>query len=412
MVAYPSFSTIVLETPLNQLVIQLTGFLIPFLILSSILDTNSRYKPPKLVRGKRWYVKFSAWDLSENRLREKRMWCPGSAKTVQEKEIWAAQVIEQITEALKSGYVFGDPAAPNKRAYTAAQALQFWLDEKGAQLRAETLKDYKTVLTIFSSYAATELGDKPVYQMQKEDILKFLSYLQRVRGCGNYTRNNYLERLASCFNFLQEWGYVTKSPCKGIKRLKVSPTKNRPFTDAEIALLMPYLRKHDAMLHLVCCVVYYCFIRITELRRMQVKHFDLINQKVFVPAKISKNHKNEHVEMPLPLAHVLRAYLPDGVDPEHYVLTVDGLPGEKMLSKNVIGNRFRRVKKQLGIHDPDKGVYSWKATGACKLYMAGCDIKQIQLQLRHSSLEITDIYLRELGMYRNGSVSDIFPPLP
>jgi integrase len=43
-------------------------------------------------------------------------------------------------------------------------------------------------------------------------------------------------------------------------------------------------------------------------------------------------------------------------------------------------------------------LYSWKHTGAVRAYESGLDIKKLQRLLRHSSLTITDIYLRSLNV--------------
>ena len=43
-------------------------------------------------------------------------------------------------------------------------------------------------------------------------------------------------------------------------------------------------------------------------------------------------------------------------------------------------------------------LYFWKHTGAVNAYLSGVGIKQLQRLLRHSSVQITDIYLKSLGL--------------
>ena len=46
----------------------------------------------------------------------------------------------------------------------------------------------------------------------------------------------------------------------------------------------------------------------------------------------------------------------------------------------------------------DYTLYSWKHSGVVAAYNAGVDIKTIQNQCRHHSLEQTDVYLKSLGL--------------
>jgi site-specific recombinase XerD len=51
-------------------------------------------------------------------------------------------------------------------------------------------------------------------------------------------------------------------------------------------------------------------------------------------------------------------------------------------------------------------LYSWKHTGVVSAFQAGLNIKLIQELLRHHSLEMTDIYLKSLGLTINKEVEE------
>lgn len=55
--------------------------------------------------------------------------------------------------------------------------------------------------------------------------------------------------------------------------------------------------------------------------------------------------------------------------------------------------------KKVGI--ADKTLYSWKHSGVVRAYKAGVDLKAIQMQCRHHSIEQTDTYLKSLGFQEN-----------
>ena len=68
--------------------------------------------------------------------------------------------------------------------------------------------------------------------------------------------------------------------------------------------------------------------------------------------------------------------------------------------------RFRKLIKELNLGS-DYTLYSWKHSGVVAAYNAGIDIKTIQNQCRHHSLEQTDIYLKSLGLGVSQAINQI-----
>jgi len=67
-------------------------------------------------------------------------------------------------------------------------------------------------------------------------------------------------------------------------------------------------------------------------------------------------------------------------------------------STNAAYSRHVKALTAVGVHGQGYDLYSWKHTGVVNAYKAGMDVKAIQAQGRHHSLEMTDIYLRGLGL--------------
>ena len=80
--------------------------------------------------------------------------------------------------------------------------------------------------------------------------------------------------------------------------------------------------------------------------------------------------------------------------------------GIKPVSKNVMGYRYRQLVKKLKL-SKDYTLYSWKHSGVVSAYNAGVDIKTLQKQCRHHSLEQTDTYLKSLGLDENKAINKI-----
>ena len=51
-------------------------------------------------------------------------------------------------------------------------------------------------------------------------------------------------------------------------------------------------------------------------------------------------------------------------------------------------------------------LYSWKHKGAVNAYLSGVGIKQLQLMLRHSTVQMTDIYLKSLGLRTDTNIEN------
>ena len=60
---------------------------------------------------------------------------------------------------------------------------------------------------------------------------------------------------------------------------------------------------------------------------------------------------------------------------------------------DIMTRTHKTFLKRLGFDDQHT-LYSWKHTGVVQAYLAGVDIKSIQRQCRHSSIEMTRRYAR------------------
>ena len=71
-------------------------------------------------------------------------------------------------------------------------------------------------------------------------------------------------------------------------------------------------------------------------------------------------------------------------------------------------SKFRKALKSLGF-GTEYLLYSWKHTGAVACVRAGASLKELQIQLRHHSLEEVDKYIRQLGVNDLRDLEGRFP---
>jgi Phage integrase family. len=134
---------------------------------------------------------------------------------------------------------------------------------------------------------------------------------------------------------------------------------------------------------------------------LEFNYLKLKERKIFIPKHISKNGKDGFVSIPERFYNDLRNLKFIDNEGEYVFHSQDKL---KPISKNMMGERYRKLIKGLKLGN-DYTLYSWKHSGVVTAYKAGIDIKTIQSQCRHQSLEQTDIYLKSLGLSVNLAIN-------
>ena len=123
--------------------------------------------------------------------------------------------------------------------------------------------------------------------------------------------------------------------------------------------------------------------RPNEARQLYDHHILRERKLLFIPASVSKNKKDDYV----PLSdYVLQNYQQKG---RLFKAPV-----------NYYGEKFKVIKDDLGLAE-DYTLYSIKATRAIHLANDGADPYTIMQLFRHSGLDITMSYLRDLGININ-----------
>jgi integrase len=206
-----------------------------------------------------------------------------------------------------------------------------------------------------------------------------------------------------------------------IKGIEVVKGKSKPlqyFQDHQVRRIRDYLLTCDPELWLFCQFVYFCFIRPrSELRFLKVGDIYFEERKILIRSEFyeqepgeclppgAKNHQSQFVTIPdafYPYIEHLQYFSPNS-----YVFP--GVGGGPM-GKNTMGNRFRQALDKLGF-GKNFQMYSFKHTGAAKAVKAGIGLKELQLQLRHHSLDQVNEYLRGLGVMDFENLRENFPGL-
>ena len=257
-----------------------------------------------------------------------------------------------------------------------------------------------------------------ITRISKTDMLEFMNFYYlnadpKLKWTNN-TFNNKKGYLSSFFETLVEEEILKENPVTKIKNKPSEATERFAiFTKEERDLLFEYFDngKHPFMAA-ICRLMYYAFIRETELSRLKVGDFDLDKRQICIQANIAKGQKDNlvrWVKMTLPLQEALRSYLSKyEYKPDWYMFGKKYRPSEYQVN-HWWQYLFRDGLAELKTQHPDKfnrkglSPYSLKHSGVTdfindnKSKFSTTELySYVQKQCRHEKFEMTQKYLKKL----------------
>lgn len=218
-------------------------------------------------------------------------------------------------------------------------------------------------------------------------------------GLASATVKSYINSLGALYRKLG------LNPWEGTMKIKVQSRSLMYFNQEQKQAIISHCRAKNRMLYIAIKILYSCFIRPGELRLLKRADFHLDQGFIEIRPEISKNGKSQKVMIPDAIMEDIEYIerLPMGV----YVLTQTD---KKTIGKNTLNKAHARVMRELKIFGP-YAFYSWKHTGVVDAVKAGINIKDIQLQLRHHSLDMVNEYLKNLGVLDSADLRARMPRL-
>ena len=353
---------------------------------------------------KRWYVSFYVWDMQKNDMIRKREYSVNEYKTKEERYAFAKQRIESINTLLAEGFHIdarkNEEVVEDLRNTTSLEdALRKILEIKKPGLRKASYYCYYSTMENFLSWSSNQMLNKvDIDFFGRYHAQDYVDYLTTENSKTGKTINNKITYLKALFNGLVDRDIIGSSPFSKIKKMKENKSyQNLAFNEKDISELKKTIETEAPKLWVFIQFIYYCYLRPAELRMLKNENIDLAARKIFIPAQISKNGKDDYVDIPSPFYPALINLLSHSDKRSHiFPGTQEGKP----IAQNTMTSLHKTFLQKLGF-DNRYTLYSWKHTGVVMAYKAGVDIKSIQRQCRHHSIEMTDNYLKSLGLYNN-----------
>jgi integrase len=286
--------------------------------------------------------------------------------------------------------------------------------------RAKTIQSYNSKLKHLSEYLKTiQLSDVTTRKLEEyvhfkindKTVTKVINHrgkevdrvavqwsAKTVKACTGYFR--------AFFNWCIEEEYITINPMakyshSKIKSVKETPDKHVPFSDKDVKNIMEYLDANDKYTAFFCRMINSTCIRPGEIVNLKVKNIDLVKKKITIPATVKKNTKSSEAD----ILDIEPNFIPQLENlnlenyPADYYLTgdVNTIVGENPIGNNKPYKRFVKALEALSLTGKGYDLYSFKHYSNIKRINAGWTMAMVMKANRHSSLEMTQIYLRKLS---------------
>lgn len=242
-----------------------------------------------------------------------------------------------------------------------------------------TIQYYGTVIRQFITF----MNDKPVNQIDANDIRYFLAVKKERDNNKDTNINNMRRVLSSFFGWLYEEEYIQKNPMTKIKGIRVEKRVKKPFKDSELEKLR-YEAAGDKRLVALLEVLLSTGCRISEVSGMN--RSDLEDDEIVV---YGKGKKERTVYLNARAKMALERYLNTRIDDNTAMFVSRDKPYDRLLVSRM-GQELRELGKRAGVNDVHP--HRFRRTSATLALNRGMPIEQVQMMLGHENIETTTLY--------------------
>ena len=277
-------------------------------------------------------------------------------------------------------------------------------------LREQTIKSYREVFKIFQKLIP-ELQEVSDLQPQvMNEFYRLLSTRERIVGIDTIkigvkpsTIRTYHNKLIAFFSWLENYNHVQKGTL--VRYITKPPLPryedDKALSDAEISKIIATITIHsvdDSFMFkrdmLIVTLFLYTGIRKGELIGLRVQDIDFENRTLYVFEKTSKSKKSRYIPLHPSLIKHLKVYLKERKTKKAYTdALIISLKRDCPLTHYGLVHWVRKYKELSGVKFH---VHRFRHTFACTLAKQNADLTSIMRVLGHSSMKMTERYLRSI----------------
>lgn len=339
--------------------------------------------------NKRWFIRY----YHEG----KRVYHYGTinhGKTIEERYRIAEQEERKLSIMLNKG---GIDLVVRKTQKEILGKVYAYVKLNAKRWRKKTHQGYLSRLNVFFNW----IRDR---ELDEAAMKAFFFHLEHEQNRQSNTLRGYRVVLYRIFKAVG-YGFLFNN----IERYKKKTGSFRYFTLSQIAAIGKKMKKIDPVMWVTCQMQFYMFIRPGEMRLLKVSDVMLDEKQIHISATVSKNGKKYYLPIPKAFLGVLTDFVSDRQSGEYLFHSPKDVM--KPVPINFYALRHQNLLKQLGFDTDEFKYYSWKSSGAVCYVRNNGKVKQLQLLMRHHSLQMTDIYLSGLGVLDIKDDDDVLPSI-
>lgn len=291
----------------------------------------------------------------------------------------------------------------DKSKLTAQQTLNaFFAEKRGDNLAEDTLSIYRTHLKYFFEVLEIE-DDESLFLLSEADLTFFKTTILSEKS--DVTSATYCRSVRSFIYWARDNGYL-KNTNITIKIPKAQEKVKETYTEEELSILLKDPRPCSATQYQ--SYVFVNFVIATGLRLssiLDLRVFDYNAKDGCIIVNKTKNNNAQTRYINKQMQTILNEYI------ERFELdTTDYLfcntSGERA-NRRTFQGQIARYNKKKGIKKTS--IHLFRHTFAKNFIQNGGSIRDLQLILDHSTVQITEEYLRDLGLNSKATV-EIYNP--
>jgi integrase len=343
--------------------------------------------------SKRWAV---YWYVDGKRKVE---WISEKIKSRKARYLEADKIIKEVSEQLKNGTSRIVVTSKIKLSTIIETALQF----KKLYISFRTYQSYSNITyKLIDWVKANNYNDLPVEAFTKYHANQFIdSHFLNGKQYEAKTINTTIGYLHTVFERIKNCYPIPENPFLINKLIEKEPD-SEIWTDDLKKKISKYLKKNCHELFIILLLVYHCYLRPDEIRKIQVKNINLAKGTIKISSRKGKSTCVKYPTISKQLKKLLAVIIKD-LAPDTYIFSKGLKPGKKPISRNIISMRFKAIREKLDIPAEYK-LYHFKHTGNSEMIDSGLNVRELQKQNGHSSLSITEKYLKRFNDSANKKI--------
>lgn len=264
-----------------------------------------------------------------------------------------------------------------------------------------TYLGYVSKIRVFHRWLnKARLSNLPIGQLNKQIAKSFMTSLKTDSAYSNTTFNHYKSSLAVLYDEVVE-GIDDLNNVNPFRLIKSLPEKNIPFKNIPeeyLFIIRENMPEYSMQLYLSCLLIYYQFIRPTELLRILLSDINFELKQITIRDDVNRKSKKARViYLHQDIIDLMLQLEYDKMDTNLHLLGTDGAPAPIPVGQNYLKLKFMAFRKQFDIPAEFK-LYGLKHTGNRGLAISGVNP---HLQMRHnghSDLNMTQRYINDLDV--------------